>query len=531
MRQKLIIKAKFGNFDKISLGKIVRFFSFGFFIFTFLGMSSIQAKPIVIGSKNFTESIVLGETMAQLIEARTDLNVIRKLNMGGTVVNFEALKNGEIDLYPEYTGTGLVNLLKKPAINDPEKVFEIVKKEFKQNFDLIWLPQFGLNNTYAIAVRNDDPRVEGITSISDLAKVSGQLKLGAELEFLDRPDGYQNLAREYGLKFKKENISNLDAGLMYQAIEQGQVDVISALATDGRNKSFNLRILEDDRFFFPPYYAAPLVREETIQEHPELRTVLEELSGKLDDKTITAMNFQVDAEGKTPADVSREFLVKSGLVKGKYAQTSSSQKGFLHYFWSEKDYLFTLFWQHLYLTLFGLFIALIIGVPSGIILTRKPEIANYVFGVVNTIQTIPSLALLGFLIPLLGIGQTPAIIALSLYALLPVVRNTYVGIQEVNPILKDAVRGIGLTDMQILRTVEIPLALPTMLAGIRIATVLLVGTATLTSLVGAGGFGEPIFRGIASVQTNTILLGTIPTALMAILLDRILHWIESKVSN
>ena len=243
------------------------------------------------------------------------------------------------------------------------------------------------------------------------------------------------------------------------------------------------------------------------------------------------MNFQVDAEGKTPADVSREFLVKSGLVKGKYAQTSSSQKGFLHYFWSEKDYLFTLFWQHLYLTLFGLFIALIIGVPSGIILTRKPEIANYVFGVVNTIQTIPSLALLGFLIPLLGIGQTPAIIALSLYALLPVVRNTYVGIQEVNPILKDAVRGIGLTDMQILRTVEIPLALPTMLAGIRIATVLLVGTATLTSLVGAGGFGEPIFRGIASVQTNTILLGTIPTALMAILLDRILHWIESKVSN
>ena len=170
-------------------------------------MSSIQAKPIVIGSKNFTESIVLGETMAQLIEARTDLNVIRKLNMGGTVVNFEALKNGEIDLYPEYTGTGLVNLLKKPAINDPEKVFEIVKKEFKQNFDLIWLPQFGLNNTYAIAVRNDDPRVEGITSISDLAKVSGQLKLGAELEFLDRPDGYQNLAREYGLKFKKENMS------------------------------------------------------------------------------------------------------------------------------------------------------------------------------------------------------------------------------------------------------------------------------------------------------------------------------------
>ena len=277
------------------------------------GPSVTDGLTVRIGTKNFTEQLILGELMAQLIEARTDLRVERRFNLGGTMICHEALKSGAIDLYAEYTGTALTSILKQSVIADPDRAYETVTREYRQRFAVDWLRPFGFNNTYTSTVRKSDDTSRKLRTISDLIAISGMFRAGFTAEFSERPDGYPGLRRAYGLQFRE--VRDLDPALMYQAIANREVDVICAFATDGRIAAFELKPLRDDRGFFPPYEAAPVIRTEVLQEHPELREVLELLAGRLDDATMQRLNFEVDEKKRRLNDVAREFLEGQGLLR------------------------------------------------------------------------------------------------------------------------------------------------------------------------------------------------------------------------
>lgn len=268
---------------------------------------------ITIGSKDFGENIVIAEMLSQLVEAHTDLKVNRKLNLGGTFVNFNAIKNDQIDVYPEYTGTGLTAHLKMDVVNDPDESYRIVSEEFLKRWDIVWLEPFGLNNTYTLAVTPEVYETYGVETYSDLIPYAPDLVFGAEHEFFDRRDGFDGLVDLYGFQFKGEPMK-LNASLKYQAIGRGDMDVTDAFATDGPIKQYNLKILEDDLGFFPPYHAAPIVRKEVLDKHPELKNVLNMLGGRLDDETMTELNYLVDVEGKSVEQVASEFLKSQNLV-------------------------------------------------------------------------------------------------------------------------------------------------------------------------------------------------------------------------
>lgn len=269
-------------------------------------LASGNAGRIVVGSKNFTEQLILGELIAQTLETSTNLTVDRKLNLAGTAVCHQALLSGDIDIYPEYSGTALISVLKIPAPRQSEAAWTALKEPYAKRFKLKWLPPLGFANTYALAVRRADAEKRGWTRISDLRKDARSIRGGFTSEFLERGDGYPGLAKQYG--FKMGSTLDMDPSLMYQAVRDGKVDVISAFSTDGRIAAYDLQLLEDDRQFFPPYDAALVVREETLAEHPEVEGVLTKLSGALSEEVMQQLNLQVDRDGKLPKDVAREFL-------------------------------------------------------------------------------------------------------------------------------------------------------------------------------------------------------------------------------
>ncbi len=271
-----------------------------------------SSNKIAIGSKDFSENIILGEMFAQLIEANTDIKVERRLNMGGTFVCFEAIKKGDIGIYPEYTGTGLTAQLDMGVISDPDETYRVVKEEFDQQFDIKWLEPFGFNNTYAIAVTSEIAERHNLEKCSDLAEVADQLVFGAEHEFFNRQDGYDGFIELYEVNFK--DVAKMNVSLKYQAIGEGQMDVTDAFATDGQIKQYDLKILEDDKGFFPPYYAAPIVRNDLLEKHPELEDVLNMLAGKISDEDMTELNYKVDVEQLDVAAVVTVFLKDKGLI-------------------------------------------------------------------------------------------------------------------------------------------------------------------------------------------------------------------------
>lgn len=289
-------------------------------LFAYFTQPSLGTRPasvsnggtVTVATKNFTEQLILGELMAQVLEAKTDLNVIRRFNLGGSMICHGALMNGEIDLYAEYTGTGLTAILKAPVIADPEKAFYYVKAAYRKQYDAEWLRPFGFNNTYAITVRTQDAKQYGWHTISDLKEAAPGLKAGFTAEFAERPDGYPGLSKAYGFEFG--GIRDLDPSLMYEAVSKGEVDVICAFATDGRIAAYRLTPLKDDLQFFPPYHAAPVVREAVLAEHPEVEQALSLLEGILDDQTMQQLNFEVDAKKRDAGRVASEFLTKKGVI-------------------------------------------------------------------------------------------------------------------------------------------------------------------------------------------------------------------------
>ena len=286
--------------------------------FTLLLAGSIYAftredDTIVIGSKNYTEQAILGNMVADLIEDKTDLDVKRQLNLGGTQVAFSALRTGEIDTYVEYTGTLFVDVLKQEVENDPEAVYEQVRTQMKERFDIRTLDPIGFNNTFAIAVKQEDADSYDLKTVSDLAAVSDELVFGPTIEFSNREDGYLGLKEAYPFNF--EDVKPVDGGLRYTALMNGESQAIDGFSTDGLLKRFELVILEDDKQFFPPYYAVPIVNEETLAEHPELADVLNLLSGKITDETMQELNYLADVEKQRPEKVARDFLIREGLIE------------------------------------------------------------------------------------------------------------------------------------------------------------------------------------------------------------------------
>ena len=271
-----------------------------------------RSDKIVIGGKNFTEQDILVYMMKDLIEAKTNLKVEVKPYLGGTNVVSQAIERGDLDIYAEYTGTALINILGEELITDPDKAYEKVREIYKEKKNLVWLKPFGFNNTYTLSMRADQAKKLGINSISDLVSQSPNLILGATHEFLERSDGYKGLEKVYGLNFGSTN--GMDPGLTYGACRDYKVDVIDAFSTDGRIQAFNLKTLKDDKRFFPPYYAAPVIRQDTLNKHPEIAEALNLIAGKLDEEQMAKLNAQVDLEKKDAKDVAHEWLKSQGLI-------------------------------------------------------------------------------------------------------------------------------------------------------------------------------------------------------------------------
>lgn len=487
-----------------------------------LGVGAQDNPTIVVASKTFAESRILGEIMAQLIESQTDLRVERKLGLGGTMICFEALRKGEVDVYAEYTGTGLVTILNKEPVKEPLKAYVQTARGFRNQYDLIWLAPFGFNNTYVLVMPEKIIQQTGFQRVSDLSGADFPVDGGFTHEFLQRPDGWPGLSKTYDLDFP---VRGVEHALAYQAIQSGSINVMDAFSTDGKLLRFHLTPLEDDQNFFPPYQACPVVRRETLEAHPELRKALNSLAFRIDDQTMQRLNYQAEEEGKSFPAIASDFLEEMGL-DAPPQQAAATGRGFWQLLLSR--HMGSLLVEHLGLTLVAAGLATLVGVPLGIFITRKERLAQPVLTATGVIQTIPSLALLAFLIPIpfLGLGATSAIVALFLYALLPIVRNTYTGIKEVDPNLIEAARGMGLRESQILWKVKLPLSVRTIMAGVRTSTVIGVGVATLAAFIGAGGLGEPIITGLQLSDNLMILSGALPAAGLALFFEAALGRLE-----
>jgi osmoprotectant transport system permease protein len=469
-------------------------------------LHAAQVRPIAIGCKDDVEGEVLAEIMAQLLEDR-GFTVERRYSLGGTKIAFTALATGAIDVYPEYSGTIEQEILHRPGTSIA-RMRELLRS--RHNLELLEL--FGFSNTYALTLRRAKAEMLGLSRISDLTK-HPELRLGFSNEFLKRNDGWPGLARAYGLEARPVG---LEHALAYQAIHDDKLDITDAYSTDGDLKKFDLVLLEDDRHYFPSYLAAPLVRAE-LDDHA--KRALESLRAVTTEAEMQSLNESVQ-NGKKVADVAAQFLRRKGLLTGRGSSSqSSAATEELETRSIDWSFLLACTATHLKLTVLSLLAGMAVAIPLGIVIYRLPAISKSVLYVAGVLQTIPSIALLAFLIPVFGIGAKPAIVALFLYALLPILRNTATALFSIDPVLRKVSVGMGLTAWQRLRYVELPLAAPTILAGIKTAAVINIGTATLAAFIGAGGLGEPIVTGLKLNDPSLILQGAIPAALLAVLTE------------
>jgi len=467
-----------------------------------------------VGSKRFTESYILGEIVKQTADSAGETRAIHQQGLGNTAIVLNALTTGSIDLYPEYTGTIAKEILKLDAVPP--------LAELNAKLAAIGLAAgvpLGFNNTYALAMRGDEARAKGIARLSDL-KNHPELRLGLSQEFIGRADGWPGLKVAYELPF--DTPRGLDHGLAYEAIVQKQVDVIDIYSTDAKIDKYGLTVLADDRAYFPRYDAVLLYRADVPRRFPQTWNALQRLQGRIDDATMRRMNAAAELEGKSFAEVASAFIAQARGTPPSLPDATDkparAADGLLAKIFSPDFGRLTR--EHLALVFLSLAASIVIGVPLGIAAARRPAIGSVIIGTAGVVQTIPALALLAFLIPVTGrIGTVPAFIALALYALLPIVRNTHTALTQVAKGMREAALSLGLRDGTILRKIELPLAAPTILAGIKTSAVINVGTATIAAFIGAGGYGERIVTGLALNDHAMLLAGAIPAAVLALLIE------------
>lgn len=452
------------------------------------------AKPVaVVSSKVFTESFLLGEILSQIIESTGEAEVDRKLGLGDTAIVYEGVRNKKVDFYVEYTGTLSDSLLNDPSLTSVSSIRNALEER-----GLTISEPLGFNNTYAMAMKKTRADELGIRTLSDLQQ-HPELVAGFTNSFIERADCYPMLQTVYGLNFR--SVRGLAHGLKMQALQQGEIDVTDLHSTDAKIPKYGVQVIEDERGAFPKYFAVILTRKEVIAAMPRTwRAMQSALVGKLDNTTMAQLNARVEIDGEALPAVAADFLHL------KHHGTST--------FWRT---LVRLTREHLFLVCVSMSLAIVFGVSLGILARYYCLLGHFILLFTGMIQTVPSLALLCFLIPVFGIGVIPALVALFLYSLLPIVRSTYVGLIDIDPKLLEVGRALGLRSWQQLRLIELPLATRNILSGIKTSAIINVGTATLAALIGAGGYGDPIVTGLGLNDLGVILQGAIPAAVLALL--------------
>ncbi|MEM7764804.1 MAG: glycine betaine ABC transporter substrate-binding protein [Pseudomonadota bacterium] len=461
------------------------------------------SAPVVVASKNFTESYVLAEVATQLLNAR-GIEARHQRGLGGTKICFDALRAGEITLYPEYSGTIRTAIL---DLGDDSELSPALSA-----IDLEMLSPLGFNNTYVLAMRREIANARGIQAISDL-RGQRDFRIALSHEFRARNDGWPALAAHYRLPLATVGIEH---GLAYQALAATDIDITDAYSTDGELATADLVLLADDQQFFPAYDAVWLARSDTPAA---VRAVLAELANSIDESAMQRMNAAALQKDTTIERVAADFLSARGLTDNSFDNTPPT-------LWST---LLDNTLRHILLTSVAVALAAIAGLAATVVVQPFPGAARALLSVCSLFQTIPSIALLALMIPLFGIGIIPAMVALFLYALLPIIRASLTAIDAIEPVHRTVAESLGMTDAQQRRYVLIPLAMPHILSGLRTAAVISIGTATLAAFVGAGGLGQPIVTGLALNDTQLILQGAIPAAGLAILTDLAFDALERRL--
>ena len=471
------------------------------FLGSTLAAGRAAAEAVVIGSKNFTENYILAEAAAQLLESK-GIEVERRLGLNGTKISFEALVNGAIDVYPEYSGTISEVILGDPDLREWQDIAAAIAER-----RLVLLEPLGFDNTYAIAVTGQLAREHQLREIPDLKHLP-QLRIAFPHEFLNRQDGWPGLRVRYELP---QRVRGIDHGLIYEAMEKGQIDATAVYSTDGEIDRAGLVILEDSLGYFPEYRAGFLARNDLPAD---VLAILGILSGRIDNARMQELNRAALDKDTSIVEVASMLLADEGL-----AAKAISSPSFLPTLLRNTQ-------RHLKLTFIALALAIVAGVGIAILVHRHRTATNAFLYVAGLMQTIPSIALLALLIPFVGVGQRPAIIALFLYSLLPIARNTVTAMQTIPAAYRQVAAAMGMTRRQELRHVLMPLAMPHVLAGIRTAAIISIGTATLAAFIGAGGLGDPIVTGLALNDSSLILRGAIPAACLAILAELAFNALE-----
>jgi len=470
--------------------------------------SALAQETLRVGSKRFTESYILGEILAQAARA-TGTPAEHKPGMGNTAILYEALRNGAIDVYPEYTGTIAREILKTDeSLGLDELNARLAPLGLRAGTPL------GFNNTYAIGMRREQAERLGVRSLSELAR-HPNVSLGLSHEFLGRRDGWPGLQAAYALPHAPRG---LDHGIAYEALAAGEIDAMDLYSTDAKIERYALAVLADDRGFFPAYDALLLYRAEAPRRFPGAFAAFAGLENRIRAEHMVRLNARAEIAMQSFEAIAAEFLAGAGGAS-KTRRT----------LWSAlfaPDFA-RLALEHLGLVFGSLAAAVLLGVPLGTLAATRRWLAQPVLVLTGLVQTIPSLALLAFLIPVTGtIGVWPALIALFLYALLPITRNTHAGVTQVPRGLKQAARALALRPRLILWKIELPLALPTILAGIKTSAVINVGTATIAAFIGAGGFGERIAQGLALNDHTVLLAGALPAAALALAVHALFELLE-----
>jgi osmoprotectant transport system permease protein len=470
--------------------------------------------PLRIGSKRFTESYILAHVLDQTAAPHLAQAPEVKQGLGNTAIVYEALRSGNIDLYPEYAGTIALEILK----SDKPMPLDAMNRALAPLGLGAAIP-LGFNDGYALALRGADADKLGIRTLSDLA-AHPELRLGLSNEFIGRADGWPGLARTYGLKHQP---AGLDHGLAYDAIAAKQIDVMDIYTTDAKIGHLKLAVLRDDKNYFPRYDALVLYRLDVPQRFPQAWAQLRKLEGSIDEGAMIEMNARAELQGAAFDAIARDHLAGKG-------GSATGRRGFAAKLLGPDLGRLTL--QHLWLVAVSVTIAALVAIPLALLAYPHPRSRAALLGATGLLQTIPSLALLALLIWAVGaIGVTPAVMALTLYSLLPIMRNTVTGLDEVPQGLRDAGSALGMLPAQRLRFVELPLAWPTILAGIRIATTIAIGTATIAAFVGAGGYGERIVTGLAINDTDLLLAGALPAAALALLSEAFFEGLQRVVAR
>lgn len=467
-----------------------------------------EPMTIRVGSKTFTESVILGEIIKHLA-ASAGYRAYHLRELGGTRVLWSALIAAEIDVYPEYTGTLMQEILVHEGLHTEAALQRALAKR-----GLRMTRPLGFNNTYAIGVKEELADRLGLRTISDLRKHPG-LALGFGSEFMDRADGWPGLKRRYQLSH--QNVRGLDHDLAYRGIESGTLHVTDLYATDADIAYYKLRALKDDLHYFPVYDAVLLYRAGLEERTSEAVALFKRLAGRINEPAMIALNARVKLGGEAETAVAAGFLKKNFGIRTEFRMHTAWQR-----FWHHTR-------DHLLLVSISLSAAIVIAIPLGIVAARRPRFGQLILGVIGIIQTIPSLALFVFMIPLLGIGGPPAVVALFLYSLLPIVRNTHAALNDIPGAIRESADALGLPQSAQLRLIELPLSARAILAGIKTSAVINVGTATLAALIGAGGYGQPILTGIRLDDLGLILQGAVPAAVLALLVQGLFELVERSM--